>query len=48
VPATSGTITVKRGADGTLTGQYTAQWPIGPPRMNQFSAAWKESNKKCG
>ena len=48
VPATSGTVTVTRGADGTLTGQYSAQWPIGPPRMNRFSAGWKESNKKCG
>ena len=48
VPATSGTVTVQRGADGTLTGQYSAQWPIGPPRMNRFSASWKESNKKCG
>lgn len=48
VPATSGTVTVQRGADGALTGQYSAQWPIGPPRTNRFTAVWKESTKKCG
>ena len=48
VPATSGTVTVQRGADGALTGQYSAQWPIGPPRTNRFTAQWKESTKKCG
>ena len=48
VPAQSGTVTVSRGADGSITGQYSAQWPIGPPRMNRFTAPWRESNKKCG
>jgi hypothetical protein len=47
-PATSGTVTVQRGADGTLTGQYTAQWGTTPPRSNRFAAGWKESTKKCG
>jgi hypothetical protein len=48
VPAQSGTVTVSRGPDGSITGQYSAQWPIGPPRTNRFTAPWRDSNKKCG
>ena len=47
-PAQSGTLTVQRGADGTVTGNYNGQWSQGQPRVGKFSAAWRESGKKCG
>ena len=49
VPAQAGTITIRRRAeDGALTGTYQATWPGGQPRMGRFTAAWRESQKRCG
>ncbi len=49
VAALSGTIAIQRRAeDGALTGTYQATWPGAPQRMGRFTAAWRESGKKCG
>ena len=34
--------------DGALTGSYQATWPGSPQRNARFTAAWRESGKKCG
>ena len=47
-PAQSGTLTVQRATDGTITGNYNGQWSQGQPRVGKFSAPWRESGKKCG
>jgi len=49
VPAQSGTISIQRRAeDGALAGNYQATWPGSPQRTARFTAAWRESGKKCG
>jgi hypothetical protein len=48
VPAQSGTVSVQRAEDGALFGNYQATWPGAPPRNGRFTAAWRESTKKCG
>lgn len=49
VAAQSGTVSIQRRAeDGALTGNYQATWPGAPPRTARFTAAWRESGKKCG
>jgi hypothetical protein len=48
VPAESGTVSVQRREDGALTGNYQATWTGTPARMGRFTAAWRESGKKCG
>ena len=49
VPARMGSVALERGADGSITGVYSATWPGGQPRTNvRFNAVWRESQKKCG
>jgi hypothetical protein len=47
-PAQSGTLTVQRAADGSVTGDYRGQWSQGQPRVGKFSAGWRDSQKQCG
>lgn len=47
-PANTGTVTAQRGGDGTITGSYQASWSQGQPRNGRFTAAWRDSQKKCG
>ena len=47
-PANTGSVTAQRGADGTITGNYQATWSQGQPRNGRFTAAWRDSQKKCG
>jgi len=48
VPAQSGTISVQRGADGAIFGNYQATWTGTPERRGRFTAVWRDSQKKCG
>jgi hypothetical protein len=48
VPASAGNVSVQRAEDGALFGSYQATWPLAPPRTGRFTAAWRESAKKCG
>jgi hypothetical protein len=49
VPAESGTVSIqRRPEDGALTGNYQATWPGAAERRGRFTAAWRESQKKCG
>lgn len=47
-PAQEGTLNIKRGADGAISGDFKATWTGVPPRSGRFSnAPWRDSGKKC-
>jgi hypothetical protein len=48
-PAQSGTLNIKRGADGAISGDFQATWTGVPPRSGKFAdVSLRESGKKCG
>jgi hypothetical protein len=47
-PAQAGTLNIKRGADGAISGDFKATWTGVPERSGRFTGApWRESGKKC-
>ena len=41
-------IVTSRTASGALVGEFRAKWGLGAPRAGRFTAAWRESQAKCG
>ena len=48
-PAESGALVLTSRTDsGAVVGEFRAKWGIGAPRAGRFTAAWRESQAKCG
>ena len=46
--ADSGTLSLTRGADGALTGEFKAQWGTTPERQGKFDVEWRDHSPLCG